>query len=56
VIAKGPWVGTGKGSGVRVESSAGDYSALRFQEGKVVETIWNLPDKETALEAAGLSE
>jgi ketosteroid isomerase-like protein len=55
VITAGSWVGTGKGSGARVAQGR-DFSAYRFQRGKVVEGIWGLPDKEAALEAAGLSE
>jgi ketosteroid isomerase-like protein len=55
VITVGSWVGTGKGSGVRVRQ-ARDSSALRFQQGKLVEFITGLPDKEAAFEAAGLSE
>lgn len=52
VIAVGRWVGTGKGSGARVEVRTA--SANRFRDGKVVECILGLPSKEAALTAAGL--
>ncbi|HEY6636601.1 MAG TPA: nuclear transport factor 2 family protein [Solirubrobacterales bacterium] len=54
VIAVGRWVGTGKGSGARVEARTA--SANRFRDGKVIECILGLPDKEAALEAAGVRE
>jgi ketosteroid isomerase-like protein len=55
VITVGSWVGTGKGSGARVETGR-RASAVRFHQGKLVELIIGLPDKEAALEAAGLRE
>jgi ketosteroid isomerase-like protein len=55
VITVGRWVGTGKESGARVETGR-NASAVRFHEGKLVEMIIALPDKEAALKAAGLRE
>jgi ketosteroid isomerase-like protein len=55
VITVGRWVGTGRGSGARVAQRR-DSSALRYQQGKLVEIIVGLPDRAAALEAAGLSE
>jgi hypothetical protein len=55
VITVGTWVGTGKGSGAGVEQGR-DVSTPRFQQGKLVEFVMGLPDKEAALEAAGLRE
>lgn len=55
VIAVGTWGGTGKETGAYVEGRR-DSSAIRFHEGKVVEWITGFPDKEVALEAAGLRE
>jgi ketosteroid isomerase-like protein len=55
VITVGSWVGVGKGSGARVETGR-TASAARFHQGKLVELIIGLPDKEAALEAAGLRE
>jgi ketosteroid isomerase-like protein len=55
VITVGSWVGTGKGSGARVETGR-NASAIRFHQGKLVELIIGLPDKEAALKAAGLRE
>ena len=54
VIAVGRWVGTGKGSGARVEARTA--SASRFRDGKVVECILGLPNTEAALRAAGVHE
>jgi ketosteroid isomerase-like protein len=42
-----------EGSGARVETGR-TASAARFHQGKLIELIIGLPDKEAALEAAGL--
>jgi ketosteroid isomerase-like protein len=55
VITVGSWVGTGKQSGARVVTGR-SASAIRFHEGKLVELIIGLPNKDAALEAAGLRE
>jgi ketosteroid isomerase-like protein len=54
VITVGRWKGRGKGSGAVVEGRGAN--AVRWRDGKAVEWILNLPTKEAALEAVGLSE
>jgi ketosteroid isomerase-like protein len=45
------WRGTGRGSGLRVDTRGAD--ACRIEDGKVVEWILGYPDLQTALEDVG---
>lgn len=53
VVCVTHWRAKGKGSGLAIDLHAADI--YEFSEGQVIRVTQGFPDKETALEAAGLS-
>jgi ketosteroid isomerase-like protein len=54
VVMDVQWRGTGKSSGLRVDTRQAD--ACRIEDGRVVEWVIGYPDLPTALKAVGLEE